>query len=239
MATKSEKPLCPPTVSYKSFTSFLNQLREHGTIPTRVDKTLMPKASGSQSSATLATLKYLELIDEAGKPSKKFESVVLANDDGRKPMLAELLKQSYAFIFTDEEFDLEKASSGEMTEKFRKLDLSGSTVTKTIAFFLAAAKDAGIKVSTLIKPPPAPKSNGAGRKASKVKDEGNRSQDESDADDENNGDVERFEIPVPGKSSVKVIVPNDLDADDWEMLQSMITVYIKRWKGFKDKKNTE
>jgi hypothetical protein len=30
-----------------------------------------------------------------------------------------------------------------------------------------------------------------------------------------------------------VIVPQDLDADDWEMLQSMITVYIKRWKGFK------
>ena len=26
-----------------------------------------------------------------------------------------------------------------------------------------------------------------------------------------------------------------LDADDWEMLQSMITVYIKRWKGFKSK----
>lgn len=54
-------------------------------------------------------------------------------------------------------------------------------------------------------------------------------------DDGDGGDseTERFEIPIPGKRSVRVIVPRDLDADDWTMLQSMITVYINRWKGFK------
>ena len=46
------------------------------------------------------------------------------------------------------------------------------------------------------------------------------------------GQLGFFSVTIPGKQSVKVIVPSDLDADDWEMLQSMITVYVRRWKGF-------
>lgn len=60
----------------------------------------------------------------------------------------------------------------------------------------------------------------------------NEAEEQEDDDDDYNQDVEKFEIPIPGKQSVKVIVPSDLDADDWEMLQSMITVYVRRWKGF-------
>lgn len=43
----------------------------------------------------------------------------------------------------------------------------------------------------------------------------------------------RFEVPIPGKPSAVVMVPNDLDADDWTMLSSMMTTYIERWKKFK------
>ncbi len=42
----------------------------------------------------------------------------------------------------------------------------------------------------------------------------------------------RFEVPIPGKPSAVVLVPDDLDADDWEMLNSMMTTYISRWKKF-------
>lgn len=234
MARKSERSSSPPLVSFTSFISFLNQLREHGTVPTRIDKTLMPKASGSQIAATLAALRYLSLIDEAGKPIGVFSDLVLADDQARKPIIRELVISSYGFVFNDSGFDLEKATGGEMAEKFRALEITGSTVTKCIAFFLAAAKEGGIKVSALIKPPPPPRSNGVSRKGGgKQKEFGVRAESD-DGDDGAEEGVERFEIPVPGKSSVKVIVPNDLDADDWEMLQSMITVYIKRWKGFKD-----
>ena len=236
MATKTEKTATPPLVSYSSYTSFLNQLREHGTVPTRIDKTLMPKASGSQISAMLAALKYLGLIDDAGKPNDQFTAIVVASDEERKPLLTTLVKHRYAFLFSSPEFDLEKATSGEMAEKFRALDISGSTVTKTIAFFLQAAKDAGIKVSSHIKAPAAPKNGGGTRKLIKERDEALK---DEVADENEDPDAERFEIPIPGKSSVKVIVPGDLDADDWEMLQSMITVYIKRWKGFKDHTDKE
>jgi hypothetical protein len=42
----------------------------------------------------------------------------------------------------------------------------------------------------------------------------------------------RFEVPIPGKPSAVVLVPDDLDADDWEMLSTMMTTYIGRWKKF-------
>ncbi len=225
----------PSLVSYTSYTSFLNELREHdGGVPNRIDKSLMPRASGSQASAMMAALKFLEHIDDVGKPTDAFKKLVLASDDERKPMLAALLKDRYGFLFTDPEFDLEKATSAQMAEKFRDLGISGSTVTKTIAFFLALAKDAGIKFSSHIKPPSAPKGATSAKRSTKRK-----SEDAADStfgeevEDEDDGvEAERFEIPIPGKTSVKVIVPRDLDADDWEMLQHMITAYIKRWKGF-------
>jgi hypothetical protein len=236
MTTKTEKPLTPALISYTSFISFFNQIREGAVVPARIDKSLMPRASGSQSAGILAALRFFGLIDSIGKPSEEFKAVVLADDEARKPIMASLIKKSYKFLFEDSDFDLTTASSGQMIAKFRDLDFSGSTLTKTIAFFLAAAKDNGIQVSTYVKAPPPPKGNGATRKPVKPKDDGKHvERPRDDEDDASDSNVERFEIPIPGKSSVKVIVPNDLDADDWEMLQSMITVYIKRWKGFKDK----
>jgi hypothetical protein len=231
MATKVEKKMTPPLVSYTSYVTFINELREHGSLPARIDKTLMPKASGSQIAGMLAALKYLGQIDDSGTPTDQFKKFVLATDDDRKELLSSILKERYSFIFIDNNFDLERATSGQMAEKFRSLDITGSTVTKTIAFFLAAAKEAGVGVSKHIKPPPAPKPSSNGKKLAKRKDD-DQSNTAPDAHDEQIEGTERFEIPIPGKSSVKVIVPKDLDADDWEMLSAMITTYISRWKKF-------
>jgi hypothetical protein len=48
--------------------------------------------------------------------------------------------------------------------------------------------------------------------------------------------VERFSIPLPGKGSVAIEMPKDLDHDDWVMLSSMLAQYIRRWKKFKTPK---
>jgi hypothetical protein len=48
-----------------------------------------------------------------------------------------------------------------------------------------------------------------------------------------NGNVERFSIPLPGKQSVVIEMPKDMDSDDWVMLASMLAQYIRRWKKFK------
>lgn len=235
MATKAKAPT-PPLISMASYTGFLNQLRELGTIPTRIDKTLMPKASGSQIAAMLAALKYLGHIDESLKPSEEFKALIMMNEGERKPIFAKLIRDRFDFLFNDPNFDLEAATSGEMAEKFRALDIQGSTVIKTISFFLALAKEAGLKVSPHIKPPSAPKGTGASKKAAAKKEEEGGNGNANSPEEKHDG-VQQFLIPIPGKRSVRVVVPEDLDGDDWEMLQTVFTVYVKRWKGFSNKED--
>lgn len=45
--------------------------------------------------------------------------------------------------------------------------------------------------------------------------------------------VEQFTIPIPGKEPAIIMVPKNLDADDWEMLSVMIATYIKRLRNEK------
>ncbi len=49
--------------------------------------------------------------------------------------------------------DLKRATGSQVHEAFRKKNVQGSTAIKAIAFFLAAAKEAGIEVSKHVKPP--------------------------------------------------------------------------------------
>ena len=234
MATKPEKQKLPAYLSYTSFIKFINGLRETS-IPQKVDRSVMPKASGSQVSATFAALKFLGLIGEDDRPTDRMQKLVHAPDEERSPILAETLKDCYSFLFDDETFNIEKATTNQVVEKFRGRDISGSTVTKSVAFFLSMATAAGVKVSPHVKAPPAPKSTVKRTPRTPSNADGADDFDDAAFEEEDDTTVQKFEIPIPGKQSVKVIVPSDLDADDWEMLQSMITVYVKRWKGFTGK----
>ncbi len=48
--------------------------------------------------------------------------------------------------------------------------------------------------------------------------------------------IHRFELPIPGKPSVQVLVPDTMDADDWDMLSQMFGIYVNRWKGYQQPK---
>jgi hypothetical protein len=40
-----------------------------------------------------------------------------------------------------------------------------------------------------------------------------------------------FEIPIPDKRSAKIILPKNLDSDDWTMIQAMLAAYVSRMIG--------
>lgn len=232
MSETTPKSLTPVYVSWGAFVAFVNKLREAG-LPQRIDRSLMGNSSGSLISSLMAAIKSLGLVDDALRPTETMKSLVSATDEQRKPHYEMLFRRTYTFVSDDPEFHLESATTAQLSQKFREQGTSGSTVVKAIAFFLSLAKAAEVKVSPHLKAPPSPRPNGKkpAKTASKV--EAEVEGDDQGSEEGDGEDVERFEIPIPGKSSVRVIVPKDLDADDWEMLQSMITVYIKRWKGFK------
>lgn len=157
MSAKSEKKLIPAYIGFNSFVNFINGLRESG-IPLKIDRSVLPKASGSQFSSTMAALRFLRLVDDSDKPMPKMQELVDASDDGRKELFLAIFKNSYGFLLADPEFHLDKATGNQVADKFRGQDVSGSTVSKSIAFFLALAQAAGVKVSSHVKPPPVSRS---------------------------------------------------------------------------------
>ncbi len=237
MSAPADKVAAPPYVSFKTLTSFLNELRDLGHVPMQVDRTLMPKQSGSVINEILSAMRFLGLIDTGkGVPTPQYNDFVMATEAERKVAWVKILKEPYAFIFKADNFDIERATGQQVNDLFRARNVNGSTLSRAIAFFLSAAKEAGIKVSPSVKPPPVQKNTVA-----KTKKEKDSTPSADDPPNDRNPaslqppeGVHRFELPIPGKASVIVWIPKELDGDDWDMFRDMFNLYVKRWKGFKE-----
>jgi hypothetical protein len=166
------------------------------------------------------------------EPNKLFEDYVMASDEERKPMLASILRKSYSFLFDTADFDITRATQAQMTDLFRSRGVSGSTLVRAVSLFNAAAKEAGITVSpSAAKTPTRVRTPGAARK--KVdKKTAEAAPVDPKLNDPRSDSTHRFELPIPGKPAVVVIVPADMDAEDWNMLSEMFGIYVKRWKGY-------
>ena len=155
MAAQSETLKPPPYVSFTTFINSLNKLREIG-VPNRIDASVFPGQSGSGIAALIGAMKYLGLIDEVGNPQKIFSQIVDSNDEDRGELIKPILLDRYKFI-TNDGFDLNTATSQQVERAFRDQGISGSTVTKSVSFFLAAAALAGLKTSPHVKAQKAPR----------------------------------------------------------------------------------
>ncbi len=222
-----------PYGSFRTMTSFVNDYRETKHIPHRIDRSEMSKLSGSARNETLSTLRYFGLVEGPNdKPNKLFEEYVMASDEARKPMLAAILQKSYSFLFDTPDFDITRATQSQMTELFRSRGVSGSTLVRAVSLFNAAAKEAGITVSPSAAKTPTRVRAPSGNRKKVEKKAADTAPGESKPKDERADSTHRFELPIPGKAAVVVIVPTDMDADDWNMLSQMFGIYVNRWKGY-------
>jgi len=139
----------PAYVPYKTFVNFLDGLKI--SVPSRIDRSVVRSLSGAIQSQLLTSLRYLRLIDDKGIPSDMLTRLVASEGKDREKALAEMLRVSYPFLF--QSFDLQRATGRQVEEKFVAAGAGGETVRKCMAFFLAAAKHAGITVSPHIKMP--------------------------------------------------------------------------------------
>lgn len=236
MAT--DKPATPAYGSFKSLTTFFNARRDDGHITTVVDRSLMSNFNGSTANELLATLRFLKMIDDKGAPSAVYEKYVTASDEARKAILADVLRTAYTFVFSAPGFNVERETSARIAEVFRAQGVSGSTLSRAIAFFLAAAKDAGIKVSPNIRPPQlqrAPKSKPGASSQTSAQDEG--VDDDEDSDD--GAGYQSFEIPIPINRKVKILIPEDWSPEDWDLFQTMLKIYIEGWKRQEEKSKSK
>jgi hypothetical protein len=229
MAT--EKPLTPAYASPKSLTTFFNDRRK-GPDTDVVDKSLMTNFSGSTQLELMATLKFLGMIGDKGEPQQVYKEYVKATDEGRKAMLGPILRKAYPFIFNVPGFDIERATSLTVAERFRQQNISGSTLSRAVAFFLAVCKEADIKVADNIKPPPMGKSSTPKAKrepAVQAATLGGNGEQRHEAEKAPHGH-QIFEIPIPIDRKVKIIIPNDWAPADWDRFTKMLALYVEGWK---------
>jgi hypothetical protein len=190
MSTDTVKTDPPAYSTAALFNRFINGLRDNG-IPSRIDRSVLGKMSGGEQSSLLATLRFLKLIEANGIPKSELAQLVETQGEEYKAVLAAVIKAAYDFLF-DGSIEIAKATGQQVADKFRALDISGSTVTKSMTFFLGVAKDAGITISSHVKPPPAQKSaNGAAKRKKPAGEE------QSDSTSNSGGGAKTTSPPPP------------------------------------------
>lgn len=137
----------PPYLSPVTFYNFMEAHRR--TLPDRIDRSLMTNLSGTDQPRVLSALRFFGLIAEDGKTQPTFHKLRDLDEEALKSAWATLLRSSYPYLF--EGFNLEKATQGQIEERFREQGIKGDTVRKGVAFFVAMARTAGIELSTYIK----------------------------------------------------------------------------------------
>src|ERR1700736_5243259 len=146
MDSSQEEAFKPPYGSFRTFWAFVASLREKP-LPPRIDRSMLDSKSGTDQLAILSALKAFVLVageDQRVRPS--LPALVKADAEGRKPLLAEMLHRWYPRqIAISDEHGTEKM----LLESFEKdFDLTGDTRRKAATWFLHAAHESGVPMSS-------------------------------------------------------------------------------------------
>jgi hypothetical protein len=234
MAAETKKTETPPYNSYGTLANFIKGLKETG-IPSRIDKSILGKLSGSAQSALIAALKWLALIDDAGLPTEKMEALVNADDATYPQILSSVLRERYKFI-DDGTITLAKATGSQVEQKFREYGITGSTVIKCIAFFISACNAAKIPLGPHVKAPKALPVSGAKKRARKNGLEIDVFDSEESDDEEENGipvDMPGFvKIPIPlhGMEDGAVFLPDNMTKAQWAYALKIAKFLIENYR---------
>jgi hypothetical protein len=232
----NDKTIKPPYATYRAYVGLIDELRSHEVLPGAIDRGYLSKRSGSEQSALIATMKWFKLIDEAGKPTQLLRDYIAADEKTAPATFREMVVTSYGSI-TDGSFALDNATTNMLAEKFREYGIGGSTLTKSIGFFLSAAKDAGIKVSPHAKAPPAPSNGGTKRKtktptplpptpqpaAPDLSGQGGRPKPPREA-------MVAIPIPIFGGQDGVIYLPGQMTEKQWENVIKMTEFILKNYR---------
>jgi len=157
---ESSKKLLPPYVPYRTMVNFLDSLKV--SLPQRIDRSLPPfkSMSGSLQGQLMLALEYLDLITDTGEVTTGLANLVQSEGEQREQVLKPILTLAYPFLFEDG-LELDRATHRQLEERFAQAGATGDTLRKCVAFFLNAAKSAGIKMSPHFKKVRGPRTGAA------------------------------------------------------------------------------
>jgi hypothetical protein len=217
----------PPYISYKTFFGFIQKLKQTAT-PERIDASLLRTYSGSVARHIMAALKYLGLIDDAGQTTDRLRALVKTFGTSEwQEQLIVTVSDAYRDVING--LKLDTATPGQLAERFKARGAEGGVQQKCIAFFIAAATNAGMKLSPhIVNRPRAKPDRSRPKKRSRTEENpGDEGFPDSGPSISPSGTV-RFSLPIPGKPSVALVLPADLELDDWTMVDAMVKAYVQR-----------
>ena len=131
----------PPYVSFLTFNTLLDWLRDLGTIPSQFDRSFWSqKFSGSSGAQLMTGLRFLGLLD-SDEPQERLELLAMAREGERKAQLAQLLRDAYGADFVD---GLPRMTPKMVADRIASLGATGATQRKAVSFFVNAAKAADV-----------------------------------------------------------------------------------------------
>lgn len=222
MADQAKKPV-PPYTTYKSFVNLINDLRDAG-VPQHVTRSVV-KGSNSGKAMMSTALKSLGLINDDATPTDKLHALVNAGEN-HGGVLAGIIREGYPFLF-DGSIDLANTTTDKITEKFKDAGAGGSTVTKCVAFFLAAANEAGIAISSRVKAPAVVR-NGGGMRL-KVRGKSPPPAEPPPEKQDGGKGLMRIPIPLHGMQDGAILLPEGLTKQQWVYAQKMAQFILENY----------
>lgn len=227
MATKddSKSPL-PPYIPFRTFHGFLQKLHDT-TVPDQIDKSLFKTYSGSVGRQMTAALKYLGLVDVNGNTNDRLRGLVAAVGTSEwQQILTDVIYDSYHPMLGD--INLDTTTSHGLAQKFKAAGADGQMLQKCVGFFVAANRNAGVSLSPHITDKTRKARTDKGKTRAKKAENGFEENSQQDVAFQPSGSVAKFMFPIPEKGTATIFVPSTLETSDWEMINEMMTAYVKR-----------
>jgi hypothetical protein len=197
-------------------------------IPHQIDRSILKNKSGSDQSKLIAALKWFKLIDDEGHPSPELNKLADAGDSDFGPIFKPIILNAYTML-TDGSINVASGTSAQLEAKFREYGMNGSTLTKAIAFFLGAAREADIEISPHFKAPLRAKTNGTIRKRKK-KNNGDEPSDPPPPPPATKQGMVSIPIAIPNNAHGEILLPNDLSEDEWDYVSGIISFMIDGYR---------
>jgi hypothetical protein len=140
----------PVYTSFRTVENLIERMAQEGGVPARVDRSYLSNLPGSSQTILIASLKGLGLIDEQAQPSETL-ILMVERPDERSLLMNSLLRENYGRIVALSP----NATQQQLEEAFREYGVTGSTLRKAVAFYLAAARFADLPVSPHFRTPKA------------------------------------------------------------------------------------
>ena len=147
MTTLDPDRRAPPYVAYRTWETFLQQLKQDAwpDLPQQIDSSVWADwgFNGSNQSALKRALVFLGLTTDDYRPTEDMTELIRSqeNEVDRKAVLERIVHDRYLLVLGD--MDLGSATRQQVRAAFQRAGSGTKTADKAVSFFVAIAQDAG------------------------------------------------------------------------------------------------